>query len=416
MGSTYQVKVNDKWDDIEFINDRWYWTYWSAQHATWSVSQNDHILFPGNYALGTKSEPYILVEDQSRLNLDKTFSSDTTHKEGSSLLYKEGVSPEDQPTMDWQEAIAVEQTADILEELELTRTPKNNQQMSTTYAMQATIAYIQSSDAGTSPLTVMGGAAPTGQGQVPMGGTNQGASQVPGTSGQGAGGTGGQGSLESSQPTGMGGQPLSGGGGGGPPSSGGGSGPPGAPAPGGPPAGPLQPLGQNLPPGQVGPVPVANGALKGHTPEIFDGNRQKTTKFIREFNLWRMCNINAEVMTNPFQRVAIALSYIKGSRIDDWVAQEAKKTVDWVYGRPHDNPPIPLTHRTDDEVLWNDFITDFESAYADMASEEQAYADMTKLEERRASMSHQRQNQGAKRSERQTSGKGQRHTWNHSRL
>ena len=379
--------MNNKWDDIEFINEGWYWTYWSAQNATWSVSQNDHILFPGNYALRTKSEPYISVEDQSRLNLDETFSSDTTHEEGSSLLHKEGVSPEDQPMTDWQEAIAVKQTADILEELELAKTPKNNQQMSATYATQATTAYIQSSNIGTSPLTVMGGAAPTGQGQVPMGGTGQGASQgmlgmgqIPGTSGQGAGGTGGQGSLGSSQPTGMGGQPPSGGGGGGPPSGGGGSGLPGAPAPEGPPAGPPPPPGQNLPPGQAGPIPAANGALKGHAPEIFDGNRQKTTKFVREFDLWRMCNINAEVMTNPFQRVAVALSYIKGSCVDDWVAQEAKKMVDRVYGQPHNNPPIPPTHRADDEVLWNDFITDFESAYADTASEEQAYTDMMKLE------------------------------------
>ena len=54
--------------------------------------------------------------------------------------------------------------------------------------------------------------------------------------------------------------------------------------------------------------------------------------------------------------------------------------VDQVYGQPHGNPPIPPTHRVDDEVLWNDFITDFESAYMDTASEEQAYADMTKLE------------------------------------
>ena len=177
----------------------------------------------------------------------------------------------------------------------------------------------------------------------------------------------------------MGGQPLSGEGGGGPPSGGGGSGPPGPPNLGGPPAGPLQ-QGQNPPLGQAGPIPAANGALKGHAPEIFDGNRQKMTKFVQEFNLWRMCNINAEVMTNPFQQVAIALSYIKGPRVNDWVAQEAKKTVDRVYRRLHDNPPVPPTHRTDDEVLWNDFITDFESAYADTASEEQAYADMMKLE------------------------------------
>ena len=62
------------------------------------------------------------------------------------------------------------------------------------------------------------------------------------------------------------------------------------------------------------------------------------------------------------------------------MAQKAKKTVDQVYGWPHDNPPILPTHRVDNEVLWNNFITDFKSAYVDTASEEQAYADMTKLE------------------------------------
>ena len=131
------MKVNDRWDDIEFINEKWYWIYWSAQYGTWSVSQNDQILQPGNYALGTKSEPYISVEDQSCLNLKKTFSSDTMQEDETSLQTKND-SPEDQPTVDWQEALAVEQIADILQELELAKTPKPKQQMSMTYAMQAT--------------------------------------------------------------------------------------------------------------------------------------------------------------------------------------------------------------------------------------------------------------------------------------
>ena len=194
------MKVNNSWDDVEFINEKWYWIYWSAQYGTWSVAQNDEILVPGNYALGTKSEPYISVEDQSRLNLNETFLSDTTQEDENSLQQTKNVSPEDQPIVDWQEALAVEQTADILEELDLARTPKPEKQMSTTYATQATTAYIQSSDTGTSPLTIMGGSAPTGQGQVSTSGTNMGTSgsmsgtgQPPGTSGQGTGIAGGQG-------------------------------------------------------------------------------------------------------------------------------------------------------------------------------------------------------------------------------
>jgi len=51
-----------------------------------------------------------------------------------------------------------------------------------------------------------------------------------------------------------------------------------------------------------------------------------------------------------------------------------------VYGQPHDIPPVQATHQADDEVLWNDFMTDFTGAFMDTASAEQAYADLTKLE------------------------------------
>ena len=333
---------------MEFINDWWYWTYWSAEHGTWSASKNNHIEILGHFALGTKNEPYILVEDQDCLNLEETFSSDTTHKERTSL-HKEEISPKDQPTVDWQEAIAIEQTADILEELELTRTPKNKQQMSTMYATQATTAYIQSSDTGTSPLTVMGGSAPTGQGQVPMGGTNvgtgrnvSGTGQMAGTGSQGAGGTSRQGSQGGTVLAGTGGQPPSGLGSGGPLGGRGGAGPPGAPGPVGPPGGlPQLPLGQNLPLGQAGPVPAANRALKGHAPEIFNGNQQKTIKFIHKFNLWRMCNINAEVMTNPFQRVVwlYPTSKAPASTIG-W----PKKPKRWSTGSMGDHTTTPQSH------------------------------------------------------------------------
>jgi len=61
-----------------------------------------------------------------------------------------------------------------------------------------------------------------------------------------------------------------------------------------------------------GPVPPANGALRGHPPEIFDGHRRNTQKFVKEFTLWKMCNLRNEAMTNPFQQITLALSYIKG--------------------------------------------------------------------------------------------------------
>ena len=51
-----------------------------------------------------------------------------------------------------------------------------------------------------------------------------------------------------------------------------------------------------------------------------------------------------------------------------------------VYGRLHDTPPVQATHQADDEVLWNDFITNYTGAFVDAASPEQAYANLTKLD------------------------------------
>jgi hypothetical protein len=66
------------------------------------------------------------------------------------------------------------------------------------------------------------------------------------------------------------------------------------------------------PGGAQGQIPHPNGAMKGHPPELFDGNRKNTKKFMKEFRLWKLCNMNNEAMVNPFLHIALALSYIKG--------------------------------------------------------------------------------------------------------
>jgi hypothetical protein len=120
--------------------------------------------------------------------------------------------------------------------------------------------------------------------------------------------------------------------------------------------------------------------LRGHPPEVFDGQRKNTQKFVKEFTLWKMCNLRNEAMTNPFQRIALALSYIKGPRVDDWVAQQSNVTVWKVFGNPNANPPTVPIYHDDDERLWNEFVDDFGRAFADTAAAEQAYADLTRLE------------------------------------
>ena len=183
-------------------------------------------------------------------------------------------------------------------------------------------------------------------------------------------GTGGQGTGTMGQPSGLGGGQQgmgtgtrSGTGGGmglpqggqtpaGPPagggSSGGGGGGSGGGGGGGLPG--AQPAQALQAPAQ-GPVLPANGALRGHPPEIFDGHQRNTQKFVKEFTLWKMCNLWNEAMTNPFQRIALALSYIKGLQVDDWMAKESDATIQKVFGDPQANPVILPIYADNNENL-----------------------------------------------------------------
>jgi hypothetical protein len=85
-----------------------------------------------------------------------------------------------------------------------------------------------------------------------------------------------------------------------------------------------------------------------------------------------MLNKDNDVMKTPFYRVLTALSYIRGENVDDWVESqdlglEAKTT----------RTANPL--RYDDEALWTEFITDFETTWSDTAAKETADNQLQKL-------------------------------------
>jgi len=89
------------------------------------------------------------------------------------------------------------------------------------------------------------------------------------------------------------------GGGGGPPMGGGGN----------QDAGPPPPVGH--------PPTLANGSLKGTAPTIFDGNRKNTKQFTQEFTIYRMINQDSLTMQNAYICTALALSFMRGSAIND---------------------------------------------------------------------------------------------------
>ena len=90
-----------------------------------------------------------------------------------------------------------------------------------------------------------------------------------------------------------------------------------------------------------------------------------------------MINSMAEAMINPFQQIALCLSFIRGEQVDNWVKEMINQLQRAVPGNPVTR--IPPTHLPTDEALWNDFGADFRQAYQDTAAEENAYADLKNL-------------------------------------
>jgi hypothetical protein len=64
-----------------------------------------------------------------------------------------------------------------------------------------------------------------------------------------------------------------------------------------------------------------------------------------------MVNNRAEAMLNPFQRIALCLSFIRGKRVDRWVEEKINQLQQAVVGDPTATPPILPTHRDTDKRL-----------------------------------------------------------------
>ena len=61
-----------------------------------------------------------------------------------------------------------------------------------------------------------------------------------------------------------------------------------------------------------------NGRLKGTPPPMFNGDRDKSHKFLVDFCIYKFTNRNNDVMSNPATCVTIALTYMGGPLIDPW--------------------------------------------------------------------------------------------------
>ena len=108
------------------------------------------------------------------------------------------------------------------------------------------------------------------------------------------------------------------------------------------------------------PNPRLNGGMKGNPPTIFTGTRDTSETFLHKFRNYVDLNPDQESASIPYQRVILAISFIRGPQIDDW-AKEQKDEL-----KAKLLPPQNIAQT--DEVLWAEFKTRFRTTFTNTAN------------------------------------------------
>jgi Retrotransposon gag protein len=112
-------------------------------------------------------------------------------------------------------------------------------------------------------------------------------------------------------------------------------------------------------------------SLCGSPPNIFDGTRDKVDSFLQAFGLYRAINRRHITMREPYNRIMMMLSYMKGPKIDDWVREKAT-LLETAVSNGTANP--------NDKHMWNTFLKEFMDAFTDTTRQEQATLDLINIQ------------------------------------
>ena len=136
----------------------------------------------------------------------------------------------------------------------------------------------------------------------------------------------------------------------------------GGPPPPAPPPGPLPQLPPN-------PHPIQGDGelLQGKEPFVFNGSRQKTDRFLHKLRLYQFVNATHPIMTNPWQKVAHALTYVNGPNVYEW----KRSAENWILSIPAPSAP--------DRTVYDDFEKEFIESWTDTNEPYRAAADLDNL-------------------------------------
>jgi hypothetical protein len=117
---------------------------------------------------------------------------------------------------------------------------------------------------------------------------------------------------------------------------------------------------------------IETGRLRNDPPDLFHGDRSKLDQFKKEFKLWRGLSVNHEIMRSPYLRTMLILSLIKGPLIDDWTNDQIDQLEDKVT-----RAVAPIGQGN--EVLWDEFVAELDSHFANTTRKQKVYAALQDL-------------------------------------
>ncbi len=114
------------------------------------------------------------------------------------------------------------------------------------------------------------------------------------------------------------------------------------------------------------------GSLKGSPPKEFDGTRSKSETFGNNFSIFWRINQKNQVMKEPYSRVLMAMSFMKGPKIQDWVRAQMRALDNKV-----NSTKWGLSES--DEALWDEFQRDFINSFTNTMMTQEAYNKLKSL-------------------------------------
>ena len=122
-------------------------------------------------------------------------------------------------------------------------------------------------------------------------------------------------------------------------------------------------------------TPVDNKSnLQGKQPPVFNGTRSKGDNFWRAFKIYRILNKDTNTIKSPFNRMALAISFITGPNVDDWAEHQLDQLEEKT------SPMNPNRYADTDKRLWTEFEMAFQAAYQDTTRAQDAYMALMQLE------------------------------------